>query len=466
MRNYYSSLGFIFFDWNDFLITPIYIYIFYRIVKSIQQNSYKGTYKGQVLMTAFWLKVFGSLAISLIYEFYYRGGDMESYFWGANSFYVSFFTEPAVFFKLVFSSSKDFLNIDTLSNDGQLFLSFITTRHFLSTPEFTTIKVSGLVSLFTFHTFSANALFFSMFSFFGSWKLFLLFCELYPQLEKKIAIACFYIPSIVFWGSGLLKDPLTYGSLCLIVYLTHRIFINLRFSVTRIFALLANVYFVIEIKPYIFLSALPCLMLLILLANLKKIDLPIIKAMTFPFLIVSFFALTYIMANSLKEQFGKYSIEQLSGTMQTFQTWHQVEADMSNGAGYTLGDLDYSTFGLLKKFPLAINVTFFRPYIWETRKPIILLSALESLWLTFLTIRMFVRISVFKFFNILRNEPFLMFCFIFSMIFAYAVGMSSYNFGALVRYKIPCMVFYLLTIFACEQIGMSQKKAAQQKMDK
>jgi hypothetical protein len=34
--------------------------------------------------------------------------------------------------------------------------------------------------------------------------------------------------------------------------------------------------------------------------------------------------------------------------------------------------------------------------------------------------------------------------FVFAFVFAVAVGISSANFGALSRYKIPCMPFYLV----------------------
>jgi hypothetical protein len=40
------------------------------------------------------------------------------------------------------------------------------------------------------------------------------------------------------------------------------------------------------------------------------------------------------------------------------------------------------------------------------------------------------------------KDPNLTFCLVFSIIFAFAVGISSYNFGALSRYKIPCLPFY------------------------
>ena len=49
-----------------------------------------------------------------------------------------------------------------------------------------------------------------------------------------------------------------------------------------------------------------------------------------------------------------------------------------------------------------------------------------------------------------------LFCFIFAITFAFAVGISSYNFGTLVRYKIPFMPFYLSGLFIME--GFIEKK--------
>jgi hypothetical protein len=157
---------------------------------------------------------------------------------------------------------------------------------------------------------------------------------------------------------------------------------------------------------------------------------------------------------------GKYAIDNLSTTLEAFQSWHYAEGDLYGATVYSLGDMtDISTFGLLKKIPLAINVTFFRPYIWESKKPVILLSALESLWFLILTLQTFRLVGVFGFFRILRSDPFITFCFIFAMTFGFAVGLSSYNFGALVRYKIPCMPFFLCTMYIIKNhYGVMLKK--------
>ena len=42
----------------------------------------------------------------------------------------------------------------------------------------------------------------------------------------------------------------------------------------------------------------------------------------------------------------------------------------------------------------------------------------------------------------ISRDPTIQFSLVFTLIFAFAVGISSYNFGTLTRYKIPCMPFY------------------------
>jgi hypothetical protein len=40
-----------------------------------------------------------------------------------------------------------------------------------------------------------------------------------------------------------------------------------------------------------------------------------------------------------------------------------------------------------------------------------------------------------------------MYCFLFSVVFALFIGASTLNFGTLVRYKIPCLPFYAISLF-------------------
>jgi len=97
---------------------------------------------------------------------------------------------------------------------------------------------------------------------------------------------------------------------------------------------------------------------------------------------------------------------------------------------------------MLAKFPAGVVVTLFRPFPWESRKLIVVLSALEASIFFLSTLIVLFRNGIFQFFKKIFTDPNLTFFFIFSLIFAFAVGISSYNFGALSRYKIPCLPFY------------------------
>jgi hypothetical protein len=108
---------------------------------------------------------------------------------------------------------------------------------------------------------------------------------------------------------------------------------------------------------------------------------------------------------------------------------------------------------MLSKFPQAVVVTLYRPFLWEARKVIIALSALEAIIFLFFTLKL-----IFKkkggIFKMLGKDANMMFFLIFSLIFAFAVGITSYNFGSLSRYKIPCLPFFAAFLM----VGLNKEK--------
>jgi tetratricopeptide (TPR) repeat protein len=117
------------------------------------------------------------------------------------------------------------------------------------------------------------------------------------------------------------------------------------------------------------------------------------------------------------------------------------------GSGYTLGKLDGTFYGMLRLAPQAINVSLFRPYIWEIKNFLMLLSSLESTFFLILTIIVLVRLRLVRLFYFLRKDTWLLFCLLFTLTFAFGVGVSSFNFGTLSRYKLPLMPFFAIFLF-------------------
>ena len=134
-------------------------------------------------------------------------------------------------------------------------------------------------------------------------------------------------------------------------------------------------------------------------------------------------------------------------------------ARTGEGSGYTLGELDGSWQSMLKLAPQAINISLFRPYLWEVINPLMFLSAIESFILLLLTIYVVWRVRWRLFAQL--EKPDVLFCIIFALIFAFAVGVSTFNFGTLSRYKIPLMPYYLLALGMIHFYFKKERKLAE-----
>lgn len=124
-----------------------------------------------------------------------------------------------------------------------------------------------------------------------------------------------------------------------------------------------------------------------------------------------------------------------------FQGWHGMLAEQGS-SGYSFGEIEFTVPGILSKFPQSVVVTLFRPYLYEVRNPVMLLTAVESTAVLLITIYLLFKTRIIGIFKVLNEHPFALFCLIFTLLFGFAVGFTSYNFGALARYKIPCLPFY------------------------
>jgi len=144
----------------------------------------------------------------------------------------------------------------------------------------------------------------------------------------------------------------------------------------------------------------------------------------------------------------KFNSEQLLNQATVYQSNHYTEiAIEGTRSGYTLGDYDQSVLGMLVQAPSAVAVTLFRPFPWEIKNIVMALSSLESLILTFFTLFVFYKMKFGRLISYFISDDFMIMCLVFTLLLAFIVGFSSYNFGALARYKIPCLPFYFSILF-------------------
>jgi hypothetical protein len=383
------------------------------------------------------LKMVGAIFLGVLYQFYYSGGDTFYYHtYGSRIIWGALCDDFFVGVELLFSNGDfvpgayKYFTYITFYNDG---------------PSFAVIRIATVFDLLTFSTYSGTAVFFSVVSFSGSWAMFIAFYRKYSHLHFQIALATLFIPTVIFWGSGILKDTIVLAALGFSVYCVDRIFILNHFKKMDIVVLLFSLFLIFSIKKFILQAFVPSIILWVCFRYLTKIQSTLLKIMVGPFVVMVFAIAGYYSVIKVGEGDTRYSVEKLAKTAKITAYDIRYFSGRNAGSGYSLGELD-GTFGsMLKLAPQAVNVTLFRPYLWEVKNPLMFLSAVEAF--AFLLVTFYI-IAKKRFSVVLGsfNDPNVVFCFVFAVSFAFAVGISTYNFGTLARYKIPMLPFFAMAL--------------------
>ena len=417
---------------QDLLLTPLYLLLIFMMAYVIRPWV-TDNYTYRYFMPGLGVKIVGAVAVGLIYQFYYGGGDTFNYYHDVSFVWEAFLESPLSAFKLIFGPNT--YQPDTFDYASQMW--FFRDPH-----SYGVVRFAGFFSLFSFNVYTVIACLFAVMSFSGLWVLYLTFYSLYPYLHKQLAWAVLFIPSVFFWGSGLLKDTITLAAVGWATFAVYKLFFRRERTFLFSVILILSCWLIYSIKIYILLCFLPSVILWIFLTRVKKVQSMAFKFVLTPLVLLIAAGLGYLAILKIGEDSHRYSLDKLSYTAETTARWLTYLGENQGGSVYSLGDFDYSPAGMLKKLPLAINVTLFRPYLWETRNPVMLLSALESFAALVLTLYVFYKRGVMNTFRRIGSNPFLVFCLLFSLSFAFAVGIVTYNFGSLVRYKIPMLPFY------------------------
>ncbi len=418
-----------------FILMIIYAIAFFIRNKFIKEDDPTRKY----FLKGLHLKLLGAVATAFIYWYYYGDGDTIYYFRRIKYLHELIGRDFATGLKVLFYTGDE-LNYD-------LYHHLQRVRYY-DQSYFKVVQIGTLASFFALGTYLGIAFIFSFVSYLGIWLLFRVFYHQYPKIYKHLAYSVLYVPSVVFWGSGLFKDTITIGCVGVVTYNVYRVFIKPKRRILNGVLMVVNILLITVIKTYIVACLVPMLLAWVILYYRSNIKSKFIKLSITPILIVATAVGGFVMTQQIASMSDTFSFDQLEKRAVDMVWWHNQVLEIygeegGGGSHYSLGNpYDFSLTGILKKVPLAINVTLFRPYLWEAGNPVMLLSAFESLFLLCFFLWLFLKMR-FKLIGKMFGEPFLVMSFGFAFLFSVGVGITSYNFGALVRYKIPCMPYFI-----------------------
>jgi hypothetical protein len=421
----------------DYLLLPFYLLVIYKIAYAIRNKYYpEGHAWRPYFIPGLTVKILGAIFVGFIYEYYYQGGDTLWMFFHTKLIHATLNSHDGTWLRLITHSA----DTNHISDARALYEMF----WYDDPPTYTVACIGAIIGVFCFGKYLVISVILASVAFTGCWALFKTFAIQYPRLTKPVAIAALFMPSTIFWGSGFLKDTVCLSVVGWLVYCFFMLFEKKKIRIRYVLIIALGIFLLVLIKPYILFAFLPILVfktLLVFKNSFKKRLARVIVSVVYFALFV--WALIYAYSQ-IGDVFTKYSAENIATTVKMSNSYLLKQSEKVDGAGYDLGEFEPSVKGISSKIIPAINVSLFRPYIWEAKKPLTLLAALESLFFILFTLRILLTNNPWTLIKRTGSDPNLLFCLLFTLVFAFFTGITSANFGALSRYKIPLIPFFML----------------------
>lgn len=416
-----------------------YLALAFLIVWFISLFKYKNNDETRrYFFIGFLFKIACCLGYALIYDFYYGwAGDTYIYYLSSQRLGMVFFQDPISYFRIIFDTI-DGTNINTLA-PGLAYYPVLRDPSRYAVHRFLSpFAIMGGANYYTVN------ICLSVFLFLLNWKFFQYIRTKINCSDKMVFICVMLIPSVGFWSSALMKDSFTFTFNLVFIMCFAKIFFDRKIRISTILGLLFSAYVLMELKVYILYASIAACMVWLGSGYLKKVKSTLFKFVVAPVLILiialgGMYALSFVGSN-VGGHYGNVD----SMLSQASVTQQDLKQEYYHGHSFDIGDFDGSVGSLLSMGPKAIIAGLFRPFIFESGNAVMLLSGLENTALLLLTLYVFFKAGVKYTIKQILGNPFVSMCLLFSVVLALGIGISTSNFGALVRFKIPLIPFYAL----------------------
>lgn len=383
------------------------------------------------------IKFIVGLSLYWLYSNYYTNrfdADIFKFYDDSSVVFNAIFHKPSDFLQLIFSYNVDneyffdnyFINMNNW--DSRHNSTFFNDSH-------TIIKLNAIIRIFSFGNYHIHTLFFCMMSVTGLFGLYKSVIHFFKGKEKILKYLLFFTPSVLFWSSGVLKEPIILLSLGLIFMSIYnlinrkKVFINL-----LVLILFLNCLFLI--KFYVFVALIPVLIPFIFSLT------PYLKKLLFNYgLSLLIFILIALSMKHISPNLDFIDI--LSKKQNSF-----IRMAEYNRAGscFEIQKIESNLISVIKAVPKGIVNCFVRPLPWNISSKIQILPVVENIMILFFILLSIYHAFYHKTIKKIASYKFLLTCIFFTLILFSIIGISTPVAGALVRYKVPALPFLMMLL--------------------
>ena len=238
----------------EVVLVVTYVFLFYYIIRKNKFFRTEGI-AAWIPGVFFLLKCISGILLGLIYTMYYTNHNDTDTF--------KFFTDSKIMFDTLFTRPMDFVRMFT-GIDGkapELYPYYVKMNSWLNTnlifnDNKTIIRLNAFFRFFSLGYYNVHVIFINFISFTGLFCLYKSFTFYCNKKNWELIILTFLMPSVMFWGSGLLKDGILLTGFGLLFY-SFISFLRNGFSIKRILAIFFALIILLVTKTYVLAIILP-----------------------------------------------------------------------------------------------------------------------------------------------------------------------------------------------------------------
>ncbi|HEY4876685.1 MAG TPA: hypothetical protein VIH86_13995 [Puia sp.] len=396
----------------------IYFILLLFILNRIIKKKLPGIGFGKI-SAAFSFKIFLGCLYGYIFLHFYAGDDTWWFFKDSLPEYQKMIHQPVQFF-------KDFSPVFDFSNSNSFFQNF---KVYIADVEFWTIrKLLAVFNIFSGGNYYIDALFFDFIVFWGPFLLLKLLLKHFPEKKDILIIILFFFPTTSFWLSGIRGEGLIFLFMAITIYYSAKWFTERKIS--YILLSLIGIAGMIIFRGVYLLVFIPAFLSWLLTFRYKR-------------KYFSVFAIAYGLSAIIF--FGSSFIYEKNNLPAAMVSRQQEFLQLHGNTVFKLDSLQPSFQSFVKIAPQAFANTFLRPFIWETKGILQIVSALDIL--VFWILIFFLFFSPEKNWKAYLSNPLLLLFLFYGFSLIIMIGYIVPFPGAIVRYKaIPELLLLTLIV--------------------
>jgi hypothetical protein len=389
---------------------------------------HQGKGHGLLFWTGLVVKIVAGLALGFIYQKVIGGGDTWEFHRITLNVIVDTTKNPQDYIRFLFN--------DQISEALAAFRA--------DSNSFFFIKLLSFLYLLTDNSYWWSSVYLSLFSFWGSWYLFLRIEKHFPDFRIPTITAFLFFPSIVFWTSGVSKDSLVMGAMCFVfgfaVQLLYAQDIKEKLYYGLLFASASWLFWKVK-----FFLAVPAIVFLLAYLFVEFLAKRFKGLYTFPRKAMLWLGM--MVAGTLCAYFLQSDFTPDDLGFHVMLNYNKISAKTSlELPQIVFPNLDASFTSILWHAPQAVGQMVVRPFIWEPAPLFYKLIAAENLVILFIIVTALVEIILNRKIKPLPAFWLVLLCFFLAG--SVLVALPTPNLGSLNRYRAPLLAIFLTVVLA------------------